>query len=373
MSLRSPISAVTFPVEFDAILARIDQIDPIQYGKTRNFVDGAVTFLSPYISRGVITLRQIRDNVLARGFHPHEIERFLQELAWREYFQRVWQTKLDAITTDLKQSQGDVTHHQMPDAMVQGTTGIDSIDRSIHELYHTGYLHNHVRMYLASIACNIGKAHWLVPSRWMYAHLLDGDVASNTCSWQWVAGTFSNKRYYCNQEKINKFTYSNQRYTYLDVEAEALATLPVPKELQHKRMWEMKTPLPTLPPPVIDVTKPTAIYNSYNLDPLWRRDESINRVLLLEPSHFRQFPVSEKVITFIVGLSKNIPGIQIMVGEFSDLQRLYQTQGKVADFVSKEHPAFSHYSGVKDAREWLYPHVSGFYPSFFSYWKKCNR
>ncbi|MEO5685193.1 MAG: FAD-binding domain-containing protein [Chitinophagaceae bacterium] len=63
-------------------------------------------------------------------------------------------------------------------------TGITAIDEQITLLYETGYMHNPVRMYLAGITCNIGKAHWLQPARWMYYHLLDGDLASNSLSWQ---------------------------------------------------------------------------------------------------------------------------------------------------------------------------------------------
>ena len=67
--------------------------------------------------------------------------------------------------------------------------GIESIDFAINGLYEKGYLHNHSRMYIASIACNIGKAYWLTPSKWMYYHLLDGDIASNVGGWQWAAST----------------------------------------------------------------------------------------------------------------------------------------------------------------------------------------
>ncbi len=71
---------IAFPSEYNSILARVDQINPVQYGKTRNFIDGAVTYLSPYISRGVISVKQVQDYVLAKGYSPATIEKFLQEL-----------------------------------------------------------------------------------------------------------------------------------------------------------------------------------------------------------------------------------------------------------------------------------------------------
>ena len=171
---------VSFPTDYGTIVERVNSIDPLQYGKTRNFIDGAVTYLSPYISRGVISVKQVQESVLAKGYPRGAIEKFLQELAWREYFQRVWQAKGDLLFQDLKQPQNDVVHHQMIQALAEAITGIDAIDQSISEFYNTGYLHNHVRMYVASIACNIGSANWLAPAQWMYYHLLDGDLASNT-------------------------------------------------------------------------------------------------------------------------------------------------------------------------------------------------
>lgn len=363
-----------FPTDYNAIIDRVNGIDPIRYAITRNFVDGAVTYLSPYISRGVISSKQVQQITLARGFKPQEIEKFLQELAWREYFQRVWQARGDTLFQDIRQPQTNVAHHEMLEALLCATTGVEALDRSIYGLYSTGYMHNHIRMYIASIACNIGKAHWLSPSQWMYAYLLDGDLASNTCSWQWVAGAFADKKYYCNQENINRYTRYTQQNTFLDRASEMMPTISVPPALQTHSPWHMQTKLPSFPKITIDAARPTLLYNSYNLDPHWRETEHVNRVLLLEPSHFRKFPISEKVIDFILSLAKNIPGIQVLTGEVSELLTLYENPTSAASMlISKEHPAFSHYPGLRDEREWIYPQVAGYYPSFFSFWKQCRR
>ena len=368
------MSFISFPTDFHSILQRIEEIDPIQYGKTRNFVDGAVTYLSPYISRGVISVKQIQESVLRKGYHRGNSEKFLQELAWREYFQRVWQAKGDELSSDMKQPQANILHYEMIDSIEQAKTGITSIDDLIIEFYETNYLHNHVRMYVASMACNIGGAHWSTPSQWMYYHLLDGDVASNTCSWQWVAGAFSSKKYYCNQENINRYTHSSQHHTFLDRPVEALSEISVPDQLRNISKPSFTSDLPNVATPTIDVTKPTLIYNSYNLDPLWRKEEDVNRVLLLEPSHFQKFPVDKKVLDFVLRLSANISEIQPMVGEVAELKGMYQgSELGDAALISKEHPAFTHYPGTKDSREWIYPTVTGYYPSFFSFWKKCEK
>ena len=120
-------SSISFPVDYSSILERISQIDPVHYGKTRNFIDGAVTYLSPYISRGVISGKQVQDSVLAKGHLPLAIEKFLQELAWREYFQRVWQVKSEALFADMKQTQAEVIHQQMTSAVADASTGITAI------------------------------------------------------------------------------------------------------------------------------------------------------------------------------------------------------------------------------------------------------
>jgi deoxyribodipyrimidine photo-lyase len=369
-----PHTHIQFPTYYASVLARIDEIDPLVYGRTRNFIDGAVTYLSPYISRGVISVRQVQQAVLSRGYKPYQIEKFLQELAWREYFQRVWQAKGDSLFSNLKQPQQRVSHHEMIDAVVQAKTGISSIDLLLNQFYETGYMHNHVRMYVASMVCNIGQAHWLAPSQWMYYHLLDGDLASNTCSWQWVAGAFASKPYYCNQENINRFTHSDQYQTFLDLPMDTLPNAPIPDVLRATTAYAWQTNLPKTDVFDLDVTKPTLVYNSYNMDPLWRKDENVNRVLLLEPSHFQKYPVSDRVIQFILGLSQNIPNIKIVVGEIADLISCYVDTALGGNgIISKEHPAFVHYSGQQDARDWLYPHVTGYYPSFFGYWKKCSK
>jgi len=361
-----------FPTSYDLIVERINAINPIQYARTRNFINGDVTYLSAYISRGVISVQQIKEAVLQKGYKPYEIEKFLQELAWREYYQRVWQVKKEFIFSDLKQPQSDFLHTQIPTAVINAATGIETIDAHINTFYKTGYLHNHIRMYLASMVCNNAKSHWLTPARWMYYHLLDGDLASNSCSWQWVAGSFSSKKYYCNQENINKYTLTSQEHTFLDHSYEHIASMLVPKALEATTILDLNSNLPQIEVPILDISKPTLLYNSYNLDPLWRASENVNRVLLLEPSHFNKYPVSEKVIDFIIALSKNINGIIIYVGEIDALTKQYKNEGLTIlnAFISKEHPAFDYYPGIKDSREWMFPNTQGYFPSFFSFWKK---
>ena len=79
------------------------------------------------------------------------IEKFIQELAWRDYWQQVWIAKGDAIHHDLKHPQSEVSNHELPYAIANASTGIEEVDKAIENLYRTGYMHNHMQMYVAAI------------------------------------------------------------------------------------------------------------------------------------------------------------------------------------------------------------------------------
>ncbi len=359
---------VLFPTDYASVLKRIQHIDASKYAKTRNFINGAVTYLSPYISRGFISLPQIRE-VVMHDKKLYEVEKLIQELAWREYFQRIWQFYGNGIFNDVKQPQQNVQHRQIPAAVVNASTTIDGIDTGIKNLYETGYMHNHLRMYTAMLTCNVAQNHWSMPAKWMYYHLLDGDLASNTLSWQWVAGSFSSKKYFANQENISKYTGSNQQRGYLAFDYETIANMPIPTALEETISIELKTNLPKTDAINIDASLTTLVYNAYNIDPLWHKEKEANRILLLEPSHFKTYPVSDKVLNWMIELgTKNIPNIQVFVGEFDELAALTNCM-----IHFKEHPTTQHYKGLQESRNWLFPEVQGNFNSFFAFWKKCEK
>ena len=119
----------------------------------------------------------------------------------------------------------------------------------------------------------------------------------------------------------------------------------------------------------VDENLPTYIYNFYNLDCNWDTDVTANRVLLLEPSFFIQFPVSDKTIEFVLQLSKNINDIQVFVGEFSELKN--KLSHSLVHY--KEHPTSKHYEGKRHEREWMFENNSDYFSSFFSFWKKSSK
>ena len=351
------------------IYDKIEAIEPVSYAKNRNYIDGAVSKLSPYISRGVISTKEILNSLLERGFNPNKIEKFIQELAWRDYWQQIWIEKQNLIDSDLKNNQLKVDNHQIPKAIVEGNCSIEAIDNAIKEFYNTGYIHNHVRMYIAAISCNNAKSHWKVPAQWMYYHLLDGDWASNALSWQWVCGANSTKLYFANQENINKYCHTQQKNTFLDVDYSEFYSMGIPSKLKETVDLKLTTPLPKSDNSLqINTELPSLIYNYYNLDPKWRSEQKANRILLIEPSVFENYPISKKSIEFMLNLSKNIDNIQLFVGSFEKLKELT----KASPIYFKEHPLNTHYKGIEDQRDWMFT-VKGYYPSFFKFWNKCKK
>lgn len=355
--------------DFSQILQKLDLLKPVEYAKNRNFIDGDVSKLSPYISRGVISTKQVFEYVMAQGYPFYKIEKFVQELAWRDYWQQIWIDKGTLINSDLKNKQDGVKNQLIPKAIVDGKTSIKAIDDSITEFYKSGYIHNHLRMYIASLCCNVAKSHWKLPAQWMYYHLLDADWASNALSWQWVCGSNSNKLYYANQNNINKYCYTTQKNTFLDIEYHQFNDLKIPNELAELKDLKLTTPLPKMTEEIkIDTNKPTLLYNFYNLNPQWKVNVDANRILLFEPSVFENYPISKKSMEFMLDLSKNINGIQLFVGEFKELKKVT----KESHIYYKEHPLNHCYEGTEEDRDWIFP-VKGYFTSFFKYWNKCKK
>ena len=132
--------------KYSEIINKIELINPLDYSKNRNFIDGSVTKLSPYISRGLISTKYIFEKILERNIPFWKVEKFVQELCWRDYWQLIWKQKSNLIDADLKRMQDDVSNHSLSKTLIDGNCVIKAIDNSIKELYDTGYMHNHNRM-----------------------------------------------------------------------------------------------------------------------------------------------------------------------------------------------------------------------------------
>ncbi len=188
------------------VLRRLDAVHPGEYARTRNALDGAVTGLSPYLTHGVISLR----DAVARVLQKHRLsydDKLMFEFAWREFFHHVWSREGERVLRDMRPAGlwPGAYAKALPADLREGRTGVPTIDAAVRQLYATGYLHNHARMWLASYAVHLRKVHWRAGADWLYGHLIDGDVPSNHLSWQWVAATFSSKPYLFNADNVAKY------------------------------------------------------------------------------------------------------------------------------------------------------------------------
>ncbi|MEN9933511.1 MAG: hypothetical protein RLZZ387_90 [Chloroflexota bacterium] len=186
------------------------RVDPRRYAASRNHIGGAVTRLSPYIRYGVLSLAEIRDAALSRVRRAADAAKLVQELAWRDYWQRLYAQLGDGLWRDREPYKTGRTPREyadeLPEDIARGETGLPCIDAFVTELHETGYLHNHARMWLAAYVVHWRRVRWQAGARWFLEHLLDGDPASNNLSWQWVASTFSHKPYFFNRENLERYT-----------------------------------------------------------------------------------------------------------------------------------------------------------------------
>lgn len=177
-----------------------------KYEKTRNNLNGAVSKLSPYIRYGVLHLAEVRDHALATADNPYK---FVNELGWRDYWQRLYHVMGDDIWQDQEPYKtgfmADDYADELPKDIENAETGVALIDDVVTELRETGYLHNRLRMYFAAYVVHWRNIKWQAGARFFLTHLLDGDPASNNLSWQWVASTFSHKPYIFNLNNVRKY------------------------------------------------------------------------------------------------------------------------------------------------------------------------
>lgn len=188
------------------------------YARQRNFDLGQqkhhhVSKLSAWIRHRLI----LEEEVLSAIFQSHthkSAEKFIQEVFWRGYFKGwlehrpdVWRYYRHDVIQLFNQLEKDAGLSRRYDEAVSGRTGIVCFDAWILELVETGYLHNHARMWFASIWIYTLRLPWQLGADFFYRHLIDGDPASNTCSWRWVCGLHTlGKTYLARASNIEKYT-----------------------------------------------------------------------------------------------------------------------------------------------------------------------
>jgi deoxyribodipyrimidine photo-lyase len=270
----------TLPGGRTEALRRLHDYEPSQYGRTRNFLDASVSRLSPYLRHGMLSLVEVRDHVKTKwGDQPKVIEEFLRQLAWRDFFEKVLAWHGRGLDDDLEQPKHAVARSpRIPLDVLRGETGLPCVDGMLHELFDEGYLHNHERLWFAAYLCHFRGVAWQHGAKLFRQHLYDGDLASNSSSWQWVESTFASKPYFMNRENISTFS-KNRWCDSCRVKCPFDADYPT---LQHrlfggnlaplaKMLEESVTTKPAVPSHVEDV--PSGVTNT---DLVWVHDAALS-------------------------------------------------------------------------------------------------
>ena len=314
------------------------------YSKLRNFDFGPsnrtnISCLSPYITHGVINELELIDKSLKK-FTFAKNEKFIQEVLWRVYWKgwlelrpNVWSDyliELDKIKSEFKNNQNYL------DA-IEGKTNIDCFNQWVVELKENNYLHNHTRMWFASIWIFTLELPWQLGAEFFMQHLYDGDAASNTLGWRWVAGVQTQGKYYLASEwNINKFT--NNRFKNIKLNENATPifndkTYSINKnDFLNSEILEDKTLL-------IFENNMTFEFSDF-------KKHKFEKILLVSNETNRTIKLSEKVLKFKANLLEDQKirlqekSINCEIINISDLKNiteevyaLYPTVGENLDFI----------------------------------------
>ena len=278
-----------------------------RYANGRNTDHGpgahkAVSVLSPYIRRRLVLESDAVVAALA-AHGPEDAEKFVQEVIWRGYFKgwlerrpQVWDSYRAGLEGDLAALDRDRRLRRDVDRAMNGQTGLACFDAWATELVETGYLHNHARMWFASIWIFTLGLPWRLGADFFYRHLLDGDAASNTLGWRWAAGLHTRgKPYPADAQNITTFTagrFTPRRSDLAEVTQGLEATEPdgLPPLLPLRQITAPQPGQPT----VLLITDEDCRVEDFDLAAL-----DIRSVATLQASHLRSpLAVSDLVLQF---------------------------------------------------------------------------
>ena len=185
------------------------------YTAKRNFDFGPqnrknISCLSPYITHRLISEYEVAKKTLSK--YPYQkVEKFIQEIFWRVYW-KGWLELRPKVWTDFVEDTKNIENTKEYEKAINGETNIDCFNDWVKELKENNYLHNHTRMWFASIWIFTLKLPWQKGAEFFLRELYDGDAASNTLSWRWVAGIQTKgKNYIAQNWNINKFTNNKHK------------------------------------------------------------------------------------------------------------------------------------------------------------------
>ena len=315
------------------------------YSKLRNFDFGPdkrsnVSCLSPYITHGVLNEVEIIKKSLAK-YSFNKNEKFIQEVLWRTYWKgwlelrpSVWSDYIISLNSIREKYKEDINYLKA----IEGKTNIECFDEWVKELKTHNYLHNHTRMWFASIWIFTLDLPWQLGAEFFLKHLYDGDAASNTLGWRWVAGIQTQGKHYLASEwNIKKFT--NNRFQNIKLNENA------PPKMADKTYSIIKNDFIN---PTINEDKTLIIFeNSLSFEISNLKEFKFNKIILVVNSNeFRQVKLSDNVIKFkselindqlerIESLSINCEIVSVdKLNEIkSDFYILYPCVGENLDFV----------------------------------------
>lgn len=278
-----------------------------RYANGRNTDHGpgahkAVSCLSPYLRRRLVLESDVVAAAIA-AHGPEEAEKFVQEVVWRGYFKgwlerrpQVWESYRKGLEGDLAVLEKDRRLRRAVANAENGQTGLDYFDAWAQELVETGYLHNHARMWFASIWIFTLDLPWRLGADFFLRHLLDGDPASNTLGWRWVAGLHTRgKAYKAEAQNIATFTAHrfSPRPSDLAEDVQGLEHLEPDGLPPVLPLRAITTPKPGRPTALL-ITEEDCRVEDFDLAPL-----QLRTVATLQASHLRSpLPVADAVQRF---------------------------------------------------------------------------
>jgi len=316
-----------------------------EYSRSRNFDFGPnkrdnVSCLSPYITHGILNEIEVIKKSLAK-YSFNKNEKFIQEVLWRTYW-KGWLELRPSVWSDYIISLNSLRekHKEDPNYLkaIEGTTNIECFDEWVKELKTHNYLHNHTRMWFASIWIFTLDLPWQLGAEFFLKHLYDGDAASNTLGWRWVAGIQTQGKHYLASEwNIKKFT--NNRFQNIKLNENA------PPKISDKTYSIIKNDFIN---PEINEDKTLVIFeNNLSFEASDFRKYKFDKIILaINSNEFRQIKLSDNVIKFkselindqlerIKSLSINCESVSIdkLKDIKNDFYILYPSVGENFDFV----------------------------------------
>ena len=336
-----------------------------EYSKLRNFDFGPekrsnISCLSPYITHGIINEQEVIQKALSK-FSFSKNEKFIQEVLWRTYW-KGWLELRPNVWTDylieLNQIKNEFKDNKDYIAAIEGKTKVDCFNEWVKELKENNYLHNHTRMWFASIWIFTLELPWQLGAEFFMQHLYDGDAASNTLGWRWVAGVQTQGKHYLASEwNIKKFT--NNRFQNIKLNENA------PPKISEKSYQIIKQDFNN--PQKIENKNLLIFENNLSFEITDFKENNFKKIYLVSnKNENRAIKLSEKLVKFkshliedqVQRLKNQSIDCQIIdISELTNIENyygLYPTVGENLDFLNSNNLKLDFLYRNLDQLAWQY-------------------